>query len=533
MILRNKTMKKYRLVAHLDLKGIQYRPDHYEAYFDNLRHLGYDAVLVEYENVFPYQSASVSRRPEDVWSPEFLAKFLQIAATAEVEVIPLQQCLGHLQYAFQLPENQQFSVPQSELKDLNATQPEARQWLKKLLVEMLEAHPASRFIHLGMDEAGDFVVCAKATGQEPLALFLDYLEELCAVCESYGKTPLIWSDMLEDHIAPENIEQLRSFRERVILVPWNYMAGIRPESIVRFSGLRCSRQWLEDPQNAPDSAGPISDDLLHFEDWVPEIKRLTDKFQISPWLMEPLFQAAIWKHFGFTVWGGAGGSITQDRSVLPYYNWRAKNIRQWKETAERYQLEGLIMTEWRRSNSFSVPNVLPDVVWPILAGATNVEGSAQAFFPEVDGLDDLIFKLGKCREGWNIEQSLIEEMSQHEVREHPYEWKTMLLMLKVLQIHKKIADQDELISCYAGLGRANEVLWSKQSTKIDALRKQLLEIRGKVREHLKPRYHGEALEEWFYKVFSLPLETLDHLETSIKKNVATFQQRQAGHDFQA
>lgn len=524
-------MKQYRLVAHLDLKGIQYRPDYYLSYFQNLKHLDYDAVLVEYENVFPFQTASVSIRSEEVWSSGFLAKFLKIAAAAEIEVIPLQQCLGHLEYAFQQPENQRHSIPGGELRNLDVTQPEARQWLKRLLVEMLEAHPASRFIHLGMDEAFDFGVCAEAVGQEPLGLFLDYLEELCAVCESHGKTPLIWSDMLEDHIAPENIARLLSFRDRIILVPWNYAAGIRKESVVRFSGLRCSRQWLENPRNAPDPASPVADDLLYFEDWSPEIKKLTAEFQISPWLMEPLFQAAIWKRLGFTVWGGAGGSITQDRSVLPYYNWRTQNIRQWKESVERYQLDGLIITEWRRSNTSTVPNVLPDVVWPILAGAASAEGSARAFFPEVDRVDDLIFKIGKCREDWSIEKSLVQEMTKYQVQEHAYEWRTILLMLEVLLIHKEITRRDEQVGCYAGLGRANEIVWRKQRELVGNLRKPLLDLQLKLREHLEQRYHGQALEEWFYKVFSIPLETLNRLESVIEKSVAMFHQRQAGLNF--
>lgn len=514
-------MKKILIAAHLDLKGVQYRHDYYEEYFRNLRAMGYVAVLVEYEDVFPFQSATVSSHPEEVWSMDFLRHFQKLAAKENIEIIPLQQCLGHLEYAFRQPENQRFSIPGSDLRDLHVAMPEARQWLKGLLEEMLRAHPESRYIHLGMDEARGFVKYAEAAGKDPLALFLSYLEELCAVCERHGKTPLIWSDMLEDHIAPENIAQLTALRGRVILVPWNYSAGIKPEALVRFSGLRCSRQWLEDSRNAPHNAGEVRSNLLYYEDWAPEIKALTADFHVSPWLMEPLFQAAVWKRLGFTVWGGAGASVTQDRSVLPYYHWREANIQQWKHAAECHQLDGLIMTQWMRSNSFSVPNLIPDVVWPVLSKAAGADNSTKAFFPEAEDVDDLVFKIGKCREGWSIESLLIEKMRAQKISVHAHEWKTILLMLQVLLIYKGITQSEELMACYAGIGRLNEIAWGNFTEDIADLRRQLLEIQMRVREHLEKRYYGHALEEWFYKVFTAPLETLDRLDAQIQKNHAT------------
>ncbi|MBE2204336.1 MAG: hypothetical protein IAE94_08370 [Chthoniobacterales bacterium] len=522
-------MKKLPLVAHLDLKGIQYRPEFYGEYFQNLRDLGYQAVLVEYEDVFPFRAARMSARPEEVWTGEFLRSFLELAAQAEIEVIPLQQCLGHLEYAFRQSENRRYSVPRGELRDLDAVSSEARQWMQGLLAEVMDAHPAARFVHLGMDEAGSFAAHARASGREPLDVFLEYLEELCALCERHGKKPLIWADMLEDHIAPENIERLRTFRDRVVLVPWNYAAGIKPESIVRFSGFRCSRHWLERPQDGPDGVGPIWDDLLFFEDWAPEIKALAADFQISPWLMAPLFQAAIWKRLGFTVWGGAGGSITQDRSILPYYHWRAANIRIWKQTVETHHLDGLIITQWARSNSCTVPNILPDAVWPVLAGVADAEGGVCAFFPGVERVDDLMFQIGKCREDWSLEGTLIREMDERTPSAHAYEWTTLRLLLRVLQISKRIAAAEELTGCYAGIGRLNETAW--KTPPLRELRKQLLEIRPEVRKHLETRYHGQALEEWFYKVFSVPLETLDRLEATVAKSIATFNKRQTGTFF--
>lgn len=528
-------MKTKRLTAHLDLKGLQYRPEYFAEYFRNLRELGYDSVLVEYEDVFPFVSATLSLRPQEVWSREFHQKFLKLAAEEGLEVIPLQQCLGHLEYAFRIPANRPFSVPGGDFRDLDATSPEAKTWLKNLLCEILEAHPGARHVHLGMDEAGGFVLHARAAGREPLDVFLEYLEELCEICAAHGKVPLIWSDMLEDHIRADTVDRLLALREKVVLVPWNYGAGIRPESVVRFSGLRCSCRWLENPGEGPGNATPIWDGLLSFEDWEPKIRELTADFQTSPYLMEPLFQAGVWKRLGFTVWGGAGGSITQDRSVLPFYHWRMANVRLWKEKVEQYDLDGLIITQWARSNSCSVPNIVPDVVWPVLARAASASGGRDVFFPEVESgfLDDLILQIGRCREDWSVEKTLIQVMEKIAVKKHVYEWNTLLWMLRILSVHKEIASAGELIGCYAGIGRLNGVAWNKQLDHLLSLRPRLCELRAGVKEHLGRRYFGGALEEWFYKVFDLSLEEIDRLEEKIRTSILSFQSREAGQPFPA
>ena len=526
-------MRRVPLVAHLDLKGVQYRPEYYRHYFQELKRLGYSSVLVEYEDVFPFRSATVSVQPEVVWSREFFSEFLGHAAEAGVEIIPLQQCLGHLEYAFRRLENRCYAIQDDYLRDLNPFEPQAREWIKALLGEVLEAHPASRYVHLGMDEAWSFSKLCHARGRDPLEAFLEHLEMLCELCERHGKTPMIWSDMLEEHIAPENIERLASFRNRVVLVPWNYLAGSKTEVVIRFAGLRRSRQWVENPQNAPWETASLWAGCQDTEAWAPELKALVSEFQVSPYLMEPLFQAAVWKRMGFTVFGGAGASITQDRSVLPYYHWRAANIRLWKQVAERHQLDGVIVTQWLRSNSLAVPNIIPDVVWPILAQAGSADESARSFFPEVPEIDALLYKIGKCRESWTIEDELLQEMETYVVMEHAHEWRSLLLLVKLWKVHKTIERVNEQVGCYAGLGRRPESAWKKELNAIALARTQLAELRDELKEHLKKQYWGQALEEWFYKVFTLPGVTLDRLEATIEESVFQYHQRQAGIPFKA
>ncbi len=515
------------LIAHLDLKGVQLRPAYLLEMLETLRGLNYQALLVEYEDVFPFRSVRFSEHPEEVWSRDFLVTFLAKAQALGMEIIPLQQCLGHLEYAFCLEENRQYALPYGAPRDLHLGRPEARQWLKGALEEMLEAHPESRYIHIGMDEARSLLPYAAKEGKEPLALFLDYLDELCTLCEAYGKTPLIWSDMLEDHIAPEHFEKLAVLKDRLILVPWEYMSGGEAQAVVRFSGMRCTRRWVEDPQNAPLEPPAIRDGMGWFEDWPGAIQSLVEPYRVSPWAMESFFQAAVWRDLGFTVWGAAAAATTFDRSMLPHYHRRHENIAAWRAFLEKERLGAVILTQWARSNSCSVPNLLADVVWPVLAkeGAglgVLFKGVAQ------DRLERLFTAIGRCREGWGIESRLLAEMEELEpqVESHREQWKTIRLMLEVQQTVKRVEALEELGRCYGGIGRLPAAGWQPQEDELCAVEATLRKLEEKVRDHLQKRYYGAALEEWFYKVFIAPFERIELLKQVMADGIAHVARRE-------
>lgn len=504
------TMNTPKLIAHLDLKGIHLRGSCFDDYLADLKGLGYDAVLVEYEDVFPFRSVSVAMDPDEVWSPQFLNSFLASAKQQGIEIIPLQQCFGHLEYVFRWPDTQQFCLPHgTRPRELNIDSQEAKTWFLRLLREVLEAHPESRFIHLGMDEAVTLTPYAKATGKNPMDLFLSYLDELCTLCEQFGKHPVIWSDMLEDHIAPDNIETLRSFCHRVTLAHWNYSSGDELQEIVRFAGWRCSRKLARHPETMKQA---LHDKVEWTEDWPESIAALATPYQEDSGHFAPFFQAAIWKKLGFSVWGSGGAGITQDRRLLPYYHWREHNIQGWKTVISRYQLDALLPTQWGRSNSCSVPNLFPDVCWPILQTASYLPDAN--FFPEIplDVQRSLFFQIGKCRENWRIESRLIQEMEQlsTQVHTHAYEWNTLILMLRILHCSKSIEETLHLVvECYGGMGRMPVSGWTQDRETLLLLKQQLNDLQKEAHEHLSQRYRGRAVNEWFGFTFDRQFTLID------------------------
>jgi hexosaminidase len=291
-----------RLLAHLDFKGIQRTPDALLQYLETLAGLGYDGLLVEYEDVFPFAEASFSMTPEGRWSREFLMTFLAKAKSLGLAVIPLQQSLGHMEYMFRWERYHSYRLAQEATGEaidsttLHIKSESARAWLKGLLGEMIAAHPDSEYIHLGMDEASPVSAYAYESKLDALTLFLDWLEELCDLCEAAGKKPLIWSDMLEEHINPRNIARLQALKDRIILVCWEYLSGPNPVTEVRFGGWRVSWGWRDCPRD-------LTPTIQHgrfkpIEEWPPEIAAMVGKYRVGDRHLEPLFPAAVLKELG-------------------------------------------------------------------------------------------------------------------------------------------------------------------------------------------------------------------------------------------
>ncbi len=502
------------LIAHLDLKGLQQLPHLVLEEVDRFARFGYRALLVEYEDVFPYRSADFSTAPNEVWSSEFLEEFLSKARACGLEVIPLQQTLGHLEYALRWDVHTAFRMPVGFPSTLHLGSETAKSWLKALLVEMIQAHPDSQFIHLGMDEARSLSAYAKSIDQDPLAIFLEYLEELCAICEQHRKTPIIWSDMLEDHLRSVNLSRICEFRERVILACWDYTASSNPSPVVRFSGRCCSRYWLTHPDE--DGAPRLKADTRWIEEWPEEIRRLAAPYQVSETCFKSLFQAAIWKDLGFRVWGAGAAATSEDGLLLPLYHQRIANLECWQKAVEEWQLDGLIVTAWARAQTCSPPGILPDLNRAMFLYAVQnrcVEDN------DGDTFRDLFLRIGRCRENWWIERELLLELE----RQFPpatltqSHWHTLILMLRIQAARRAIDMASYQAERYLCGDRLPASEWEQRLAELQIARQQLADLRGSVCIHLEALYFGTGLDEWLSEVFDSYLEAADALTEKIVK----------------
>lgn len=511
--------------VHLDLKGPAFRPAYIPQLLADLAGRGVNAVLVEYEDLFPFSGVDAVEDRQTLWSAAVLRRFLREAKCHGIEVIPLQQCLGHLEYIFRWDRYRKFAENQAYPSTLCLANPRGKALIRDMLAQVMAAHPDSRYVHLGMDEAHSLATCPRCRRLgDVLDVFVNYLHELCDQVEAAGKTPLIWSDMLEDHFRPGPLKVLR---DRVILLPWNYNANGEPTAVGRFGGFRVSRTWLEEAANpAAPAIGPRQEFI---EDYPPALRKIAGKY-LDGRLFKPLFQADLWTELGFRLIGPSAIRSSCDGPVLPYYNQKHANLRAWSDAIRRTGQLGQIATSWARGTSWCPPNFSIDLTWPSITVLAESMGAKPApFWPGIPAatVARLVAQLGRSRQDWRLELKLAEEMDAlaPRLKAHRYEWESLALMARVLHLHRRAAFANEEVVYFHANNRPVDSEWQRRLDDQAAILKDLRELRRRVRRHFAKRYFGKAQDEWVSDLFDFHEQRLEECGTISRRKLRIARQR--------
>lgn len=93
-------------IVHLDLKGAPPKPAYFSEIFPLLAKLGATGILIEYEDMFPYTGLSLNNTSaHNAYSTTTISQINQLAKDNHLEIIPLIQTFGHLEYLLKLPEH--------------------------------------------------------------------------------------------------------------------------------------------------------------------------------------------------------------------------------------------------------------------------------------------------------------------------------------------------------------------------------------------------------------------------------------------
>lgn len=498
--------------VHLDMKGVNFRPGYIPQLMKDLASQGINCVMPEYEDVFPFKGLDLAYDPATVWSKKTLATFRKEAAKNGLEIIPYQQCLGHLEYLFRWNRYKDFAEDKNYPSTLCLTNEKGKALIKDMLRQVIEAHPESRYVNLGMDEAHALVQAAKNSGRTVLDLFVAHLHELLEIVEGYGKTPIICSDMLEDHFEPGILEGLK---DRVVLFPWDYSARGKRMKYARHQGFRISREWLDDPLNP--EAPAISKATKYLENLEKESRKL-----IEPYLhgreVDSIYQLHMWSKLGFRTIGCTAIRVSMHGAAFPNYAHMDGNIRCWADAIRHEGQTGLTGASCARGTTFCPPNFLLDLAWPNIAVIAEAMGKhPQPFFPGIPQkkLKILLWRLGRCKADWSIESSIADELEalSPKILAHNYEWRSLILMARTWSLKRRAEFAVEEVDWFRAAGRPNTLEWQRRLNDQARISKELQTLRAKVKAHFGKRYFGLHFEEWLAHLFDIPLENLQLART--------------------
>jgi len=207
---------------HLDLKYHVPNKAYLREWVTRLPGYGINALLLEYEDTFPFETYPFLRAP-DAFTPDELRAFLAAARGAGLTVVPLVQTYAHLEFAL----SHQELAPLREKPELHAKicarKPEAVAFVKTLLTEVLAYHREDPYFHLGGDEVWHTDWCpdcqARVDLVGPIQMWADHETPLIRFMLEQGKRPIVWDDIFwKDFEAVSRV----GLPKETILHAWNY-----------------------------------------------------------------------------------------------------------------------------------------------------------------------------------------------------------------------------------------------------------------------------------------------------------------------
>ncbi|NXG83372.1 HEXDC Hexosaminidase, partial [Stercorarius parasiticus] len=139
-------------LVHLDLKGAAPRVSYLEQVFPLLSQLGANGILIEYEDMFPFKGELEILKSPYAYSEEDIERIQQLAELHKLEVVPLVQTFGHVEFILKHEKYQQLREVERFPNSFNPHVPDTLALLKSILSQVIEKHRHSTWIHIGADE---------------------------------------------------------------------------------------------------------------------------------------------------------------------------------------------------------------------------------------------------------------------------------------------------------------------------------------------------------------------------------------------
>jgi hexosaminidase len=277
---------------HLDLRVQVMTMDALKAFALKLHNMGINTLIMEWEGTYPFEKHPLIPNRYAYTKPEIVS-FIKYCNDLGIDVIPLQQSFGHVDYILR---NDRYKDLREDQKDFSQVCPlQTRQdsiLFTDLFTELASTH-TSKYIHIGGDETyllGHDERCRLMAAKEGKSkLYIDYIRMLCNIVIRLGKTPVMWAD-----IALKYPDAIKLLPKSTVFIDWNY-------------------GW----------------DMNNFGNH----KKLLES--------------------GYEIWGAPALRSSPDNYFLTEWQKHFKNIRDFVPEATKMGYKGIIMTSWSTSGVYS------------------------------------------------------------------------------------------------------------------------------------------------------------------------------------
>ncbi|XP_077130630.1 hexosaminidase D-like isoform X2 [Ranitomeya variabilis] len=276
-------------LVHLDLKGAPPKVSYYEQMFPLLSKLGANGLLIEYEDMFPFSGELSVLKSPYAYSEDDLKNILHLAEINNLEVVPLVQTFGHMEYVLKHEKYRNLREVERYPNSLNPHNAETLLLIKAILTQILEKHPKSSWVHIGSDEVyhlgegQDSKSWLNSNKGDLSKMFLSHLKNVVdfVYAQFPDKNQLMWDDMLR-WLSIENI-QASGITQRVSPVLWIYHSNfnmVQIESFIsKYEKSGFTNIWFASAFKGASSTNqmwtPINLHAKNHQEWAKVVKNMS------------------------------------------------------------------------------------------------------------------------------------------------------------------------------------------------------------------------------------------------------------------
>lgn len=208
-------------IVHIDLKHYAPNEKFLLSFLEQMADWKLNTLLLEYEAKFPYSESLGIQDPVSTWTLDSIAGLQEKARECGVEIIPLVQTFGHLEFVLRHPRYADLRELPDLLCQICPLNEKALNLVCSMLDEVLAAHSSARFLHIGCDETAYLGACPRCRDfrekSSSLDLYLQYVNQIVRHVHRAGVGVMMWDDILRTQ--PEQVVKIP---EEVTLVHWDY-----------------------------------------------------------------------------------------------------------------------------------------------------------------------------------------------------------------------------------------------------------------------------------------------------------------------
>ncbi|TDQ79156.1 beta-N-acetylhexosaminidase [Sphingobacterium yanglingense] len=205
---------------HLDLRVQVMKIPALKKFAKQLHDGGINTLIMEWEATYPFENHPLIPN-QFAYTRDEVKEFVAYCEDLGIDVIPLQQSFGHVEYILRNYRYKELREDQKDYSQINPLREElARALFTDLYKDMISTHD-SEYIHIGGDET--YLLGHSKESQAKVAavgkgrLYGDYIKLLCEIVVGLGKKPVLWAD-----IAMKYPDALQGIPKETVFIDWNY-----------------------------------------------------------------------------------------------------------------------------------------------------------------------------------------------------------------------------------------------------------------------------------------------------------------------